>query len=60
MINSQLFVFCADARLLSIWLRKTNNGGDRLSRWVWVIGVMLLLVCFTFRVLIRTSKSNHL
>ncbi|EKM51960.1 uncharacterized protein PHACADRAFT_262391 [Phanerochaete carnosa HHB-10118-sp] len=28
----------------SLWLRKTQNGTTRLTRWVWVIG-LLLLVC---------------
>lgn len=28
----------------SPWLRKTQNGTTRLSRWVWVIGLLLLLV----------------
>ena len=26
----------------SAWLRKTENGTSRLSRWVWVIGFFLL------------------
>lgn len=28
----------------SSWLQKTRNGNGRLSRWVWVIGVILILV----------------
>ena len=28
----------------SSWLRKTQSGTNRLSRWVWVIGVFLLLI----------------
>ncbi|KAF8965963.1 hypothetical protein BDZ97DRAFT_1756967 [Flammula alnicola] len=27
----------------SSWLHKTRNGSDRLSRWVWVVGVILLI-----------------
>ncbi|RXW17600.1 hypothetical protein EST38_g8253 [Candolleomyces aberdarensis] len=26
----------------SSWLRRTENGKNRLSRWVWVIGILLL------------------
>jgi len=28
----------------SSWLRKTRSGSNRLSRWVWVISVFLLLL----------------
>lgn len=28
----------------SSWLQKTRNGNGRLSRWVWVIGLILVLV----------------
>lgn len=28
----------------SPWLKKTQNGSTRLSRWVWVIGLVLLLL----------------
>jgi len=27
----------------SAWLRKTQNGTTRLSRWVWIIGICLLI-----------------
>jgi hypothetical protein len=27
----------------SIWLRKTQNGTTRLSRWVWIVGLILLI-----------------
>lgn len=27
----------------SSWLKKTRNGSDRLSRWVWIVGIILLL-----------------
>ncbi|THH19094.1 hypothetical protein EW146_g2016 [Bondarzewia mesenterica] len=32
------------AQKKSAWLRKTENGTNRLSRWVWIIG-FFLLVC---------------
>ncbi|KAH9851598.1 hypothetical protein C2E23DRAFT_829832 [Lenzites betulinus] len=28
----------------SWWLRKTQNGTSRLSRWVWVVGMTLLII----------------
>ena len=28
----------------SMWLKKTQNGTTRMSRWVWVIGMTLLIV----------------
>ena len=28
----------------SSWLAKTEDGSNRLSRWVWVVGIILLLV----------------
>ncbi|KAH8104850.1 hypothetical protein BXZ70DRAFT_1005351 [Cristinia sonorae] len=27
----------------SVWLRKTQSGSTRMSRWVWIVGVILLL-----------------
>ena len=27
----------------SSWLKKTRNGSARLSRWVWILGIVLLL-----------------
>ena len=30
--------------LRSMWLRKTQNGTTRMSRWVWIIGMTLLIV----------------
>jgi hypothetical protein len=27
----------------SPWLRKTRSGSSRLSRWVWVVGIILLI-----------------
>ena len=30
--------------LRSMWLRKTQNGTTRMSRWVWVVGITLLIV----------------
>lgn len=30
----------------SSWLAKTEDGTNRLSRWVWVVGIILLLVSF--------------
>ncbi|KAI0755298.1 hypothetical protein C8Q80DRAFT_1094703 [Daedaleopsis nitida] len=32
------------AQKQSIWLRKTQNGTTRMSRWVWIIGVTLLII----------------
>ncbi|EJF56677.1 hypothetical protein DICSQDRAFT_141133 [Dichomitus squalens LYAD-421 SS1] len=28
----------------SMWLRKTQNGTTRMSRWVWFVGLILLLI----------------
>ncbi|KAI1794812.1 hypothetical protein LXA43DRAFT_994387 [Ganoderma leucocontextum] len=28
----------------SMWLRKTQNGTSRMSRWVWFIGMVLLII----------------
>ncbi|KAI0700047.1 hypothetical protein C8T65DRAFT_658527 [Cerioporus squamosus] len=28
----------------SMWLRKTQNGTTRMSRWVWIIGLTLLII----------------
>ncbi|KAM5538639.1 hypothetical protein V8D89_007668 [Ganoderma adspersum] len=28
----------------SVWLRKTQNGTSRMSRWVWFIGMVLLII----------------
>lgn len=28
----------------SMWLSKTQNGSTRLSRWVWIVGITLLIV----------------
>ncbi|TCD69026.1 hypothetical protein EIP91_009089 [Steccherinum ochraceum] len=28
----------------SVWLRKTQNGDTRMSRWVWVVGLIILIV----------------
>ena len=32
----------------SMWLRKTQNGTSRMSRWVWFIGMVLLMVSKSF------------
>ena len=32
----------------SMWLRKTQNGTTRMSRWVWFIGLVLLIVSTFF------------
>ncbi|OBZ68727.1 hypothetical protein A0H81_11071 [Grifola frondosa] len=28
----------------SMWLRKTQNGTTRMSRWIWIIGMTLLII----------------
>ncbi|KAI0712608.1 hypothetical protein C8Q76DRAFT_735352 [Earliella scabrosa] len=28
----------------SIWLRKTQSGTTRMSRWVWIVGITLLII----------------
>jgi hypothetical protein len=33
-----------DSRKPSSWLRKTQSGTTRLSRWVWIIGLLLVAV----------------
>lgn len=34
----------------STWLKKTQNGTTRLSIWVWIIGIVLLLVSEPFSI----------
>ena len=41
--------------LFSTWLRKTRDGSTRLSRWVWVIGIFLLVVRIRSFSLLRAS-----
>ncbi|CCL98414.1 uncharacterized protein FIBRA_00411 [Fibroporia radiculosa] len=42
----------------SAWLRKTMNGSSRYSRWVWVIGIFLLLIIIA-AIGFGVYKSQH-
>lgn len=43
----------------SIWLRKTQNGTSRMSRWVWFIGMVLLLVSTLPLYTSRAFSNGH-
>ncbi|EAU86145.1 hypothetical protein CC1G_03356 [Coprinopsis cinerea okayama7 len=47
----------------SIWLRKTRDGSNRLSRWVWVVGMLLLMAIVGASVLgwwfTRSDEPSH-
>lgn len=38
-------IVARDERKTSSWLIKTQNGTSRLSRWVWFVGIVFLIVC---------------
>jgi len=42
----------------STWLRKTQDGSTRLSRWVWLIGIFLL-VCIGAAIAIGYTVSHN-
>ena len=41
-------IVARDEKKTSSWLIKTQNGSSKLSRWVWFVGVMFLIVCAFF------------
>ncbi|KAI0084779.1 hypothetical protein BDY19DRAFT_909533 [Irpex rosettiformis] len=46
----------------SAWLRKTKNGSTRLSRWVWIIGLALLIViiaAIALGVYVSSKNQTH-
>ena len=43
----------------SMWLRKTQNGTSRMSRWVWFIGMVLLIVSTSLLVHLKRVFSNQ-
>ena len=45
------FLDAHTSALLSIWLRKTQSGTTRMSRWVWIVGITLLIVRIIWTVL---------
>ncbi|KAI0317518.1 hypothetical protein OF83DRAFT_1121090 [Amylostereum chailletii] len=47
------------SRKESAWLRKTQSGTTRLSRWVWIVGVLLLAcIGLSIGVGVYASKKN--
>ncbi|PFH51261.1 hypothetical protein AMATHDRAFT_143085 [Amanita thiersii Skay4041] len=43
----------------SNWLKKTRSGSSRLNRWVWVVGILLLLCIAGAIVLGVFASRNH-
>ncbi|KAI0051111.1 hypothetical protein FA95DRAFT_1535228 [Auriscalpium vulgare] len=46
----------------SSWLRKTRNGTSRMSRWVWVIGIVLLVcagLAIGLGIYLSQKSSSH-
>jgi hypothetical protein len=41
-------IVAKDEKKTSSWLIKTQSGSSKLSRWVWFIGMMFLIVCASF------------
>lgn len=35
------------AVIFSAWLRKTQSGANRLSVWIWILGLIIFSVCLT-------------
>lgn len=42
-------IVARDEKKTSSWLIKTQSGTSRLSRWVWFIGIVFLIVCALFQ-----------
>jgi len=42
-------IVARDEKKTSSWLMKTQNGTSRLSRWVWFVGIVFLIVCAYFQ-----------
>ncbi|KAF8625959.1 hypothetical protein AX17_006684 [Amanita inopinata Kibby_2008] len=50
------------SRKESNWLKKTKNGASQLSRWVWVVGIVLLLCvvgAVGLRIWLTRNNPNH-
>jgi hypothetical protein len=53
-------IVARDEKKTSSWLIKTQSGSSRLSRWVWFIGTLALIVCTFFQSFFPPLNSSIL